>query len=93
MSKTIEPKNYTQEELDRFALNYIRADHNTLAHKEQKYGVKMFSTFGEWKKEHPTNPLAQYTFPENEYLQVISAHIHYMKKKYPPLIDDDDELV
>lgn len=86
MSKTIEPKNYTQEQLEYFAESYIRADHNTLAQHEQKAGIRLYETFGEWKKEHPTHELAQYTFPEDEYIQVIgsAAHLHYMKIKYPP---------
>jgi hypothetical protein len=80
----MEPKQYTEWEICNFADRMIAAEHKAFAQLEQKHGMKCYDTFGEWKKTHQTNPLAAYTFPENEYLQVISAHLTYFKIKYPP---------
>lgn len=85
MSKVkIEPREYTQEELNNFMDRMIAAEHRAFYQVEQKLNERVYDTFGEWKKTHQTHELAMYPFPENEYLQVITAHMTYFKIKYPP---------
>lgn len=60
---------------------YITAAHGALALAEKTEGRKLYDTFGEWRKEHPNHPAAKKNYPDNEYLQVISAFKAYFDKK------------
>ena len=89
MSKTkIEPKNYTEWELNEYAERFTIAAHNALAQEERRVGKRCFETFGEWKQNNPTHSMAKKNYPKDEYLAVISAHKNYFDKVY-----DDDELL
>ena len=82
MKKLIEPKVYTQEELLAYVKNYIQAVHNIFAKEEQRYGKRIYTTFGEWKKKNPKNPVAKKNYPEDEYIEVIAEYKTYFNKMY-----------
>ena len=54
---------------------------------KKKHG-ELYDTFGEWKKKNPNNPIAKRNYPDNEYLQVISAYRAYFDSR----LSFDDEL-
>lgn len=92
--KTIEPKIYTEWELNTRVEQMITAAHNELAHNERANGKRYYETFGEWKKANPNNPVAKKNYPNDEYVMVISAFKTYFDKRCGlPIIDDDDELL
>lgn len=88
MKKTAEPRSYSQEELLTYAESYVRAAHNSCAREEQRYGEKLYTTFGEWKKKNPDSPIAKKNYPENEFVEVIAAYKSYFDKRYAEDIID-----
>lgn len=69
----------------------IRASHRALMTEEIRLNKKhgeLYDTFGQWKKQNPNNPIAKMNYPDNEYLQVISAYRAYFDSR----MSFDDEL-
>ena len=83
MSKKVEPINYPEEEVWKFAETQVNAAHNELVREERREKKSLYDKFGNWKRQHPEHPLASRNFPNDEYVQVISAFWNYFDKKYP----------
>lgn len=77
MSKNIEPRQYTQWEVEEQVAGLVAAYHKTLAFTEKTFNKRFYEKFGEWKKLNPNNPVAKKNYPDNEYVLVISAYKKY----------------
>lgn len=85
MKMKVEPKTYTKQEVLKYAEGYVAAYHRQLE-RDMFY----HQTFGEWKKENPTHPLAIKNYPEEEYVQVISAYKKYFDAVCAKVVVDAD---
>ena len=76
MSK-IETIPYSRDCVEKHVKKVIANEHCRIWVEEQTAGQRLYEKFGEWKKEHPKNPIAKKNYPDDEYLQVISAFRGY----------------
>lgn len=75
--KDLTPVEYSKEEILNYAKQMVQAAHKILEEQERKYGRQLYETFGQWKKEHPTYPIAKKNYPDEEYVQVIASYKNY----------------
>ena len=84
----IETVPYSRDSVEKHIKKVIANEHWRFWMEEQTAGQRLYEKFGEWKKEHPKNPIAKKNYPDDEYLQIISAF-----KAYFDAVDAyDDEL-
>lgn len=91
MTKEKKTPDYPVEYVENVVGKLIRASHRALMNEEIRLNKKhgeLYDTFGQWKKENPNNPIAKMNYPDNEYLQVISAYRAYFDSR----MSFDDEL-
>lgn len=84
---------YPVEYVENVVGKLIRASHRALMTEEIRLNKKhgeLYDTFGQWKKQNPNNPIAKMDYPDNEYLQVISAYRAYFDSRLS--FDDDLDL-
>ena len=87
MSKVV-PIEYSNEYVKRHIQKVISNEHWRIWMEEQTAGQRVYEKFGEWKKEHPKHPVAKKNYPDDEYLQIISAFKGY----FDAVEANDDEL-
>lgn len=91
MTKEKKTPDYPVEYVENVVGKLIRASHRALMAEEIRLNKKhgeLYDTFGQWKKQNPNNPIAKMNYPDNEYLQVISAYRAYFDSR----LSFDDEL-
>lgn len=91
MTKEKKTPDYPVEYVENVVGKLIRASHRALMNEEIRLNKKhgeLYDTFGQWKKQNPNNPIAKMNYPDNEYLQVISAYRAYFDSR----MSFDDEL-
>lgn len=76
MSK-VETVHYDRAYVEKHIKKVISNEHWRIWMEEQTAGQRLYEKFGEWKKEHPKNPIAKKNYPDDEYLQIISAFKAY----------------
>ena len=76
MSK-IETVPYSRDCVEKHVKMVIANEHCRIWMEEQTAGQRIYEKFGEWKKKHPKNPIAKKNYPDNEYLQIITAFKSY----------------
>lgn len=93
MTKEKKTPDYPFEYVESVVGKLIRASHRALMTEEIRLNKKhgeLYDTFGQWKKQNPNNPIAKMDYPDNEYLQVISAYRAYFDSRLS--FDDDLDL-
>lgn len=93
MTKEKKTPDYPVEYVENVVGKLIRASHRALMTEEIRLNKKhgeLYDTFGQWKKKNPNNPIAKMNYPDNEYLQVISAFRAYFDSRMS--FDDDLDL-
>lgn len=82
MSKEKITVDYPFEYVENVVGKLVKASHRALMNEEIKLNKKhLYDTFGQWKKQNPNNPIAKMNYPDNEYLQVISAYKAYFDSR------------
>lgn len=84
MAKEKYTPDYPFEYVEQTVGKLVRASHRALMTEEIKQKKKhgeLYDLFGEWKKKNPNNPIAKRNYPDNEYLQVISAFRAYFDSR------------
>lgn len=84
MTKEKKTPDYPVEYVENVVGKLIRASHRALMNEEIRLNKKhgeLYDTFGQWKKQNPNNPIAKMNYPDNEYLQVISAYRAYFDSR------------
>lgn len=90
MTKEKKTPDYPFEYVENVVGKLVKASHRALMNEEIRLNKKqgeLYDTFGQWKKENPNNPIAKMNYPDNEYLQVISAYKAYFDSRMS--FDDD----